>query len=181
MNFVPTYRRGIKLFRFCINNKLFPRNLLQVSGFWFIFAPAKQKYDGTIGAKMTPETTSGIIYALTFEVCKRPHYTISGGTPVEFFMLLLHETCQRSHHTNSGGHPVEPIRPRCKSLFLFSDREGCRFSCIYWQRFWWPWGISGSEYRPKGYVWKRGTPLSVRGDGSLREDETVLKSISLSA
>ena len=58
-----------------------------------------------MGAKMTPEITSGIIYAHTSE------------------------TCQRSHYTNSGGHPVELYVLMTKSI-LFSDREGCRFPCL---------------------------------------------------
>lgn len=33
---------------------------------------------------MTPEITSGIIYANTFETCQRSHYTISGGHPYRY-------------------------------------------------------------------------------------------------
>ena len=47
--------------------------------------------------------TQGIFYAHTSEVCKRPHYTNSGGTPVD-------------------------ISPRTKSI-TFRDREGYRFLC----------------------------------------------------
>jgi len=42
----------------------FSRNRLQVSGFCFIFALAKQKSTIVARAMMTPEITSGIIYAL---------------------------------------------------------------------------------------------------------------------
>ena len=49
--------------------------------------------------------TQGIFYAHTSEVCQRPHYT------------------------NSGGHPVD-ISPRTKSI-MFRDREGCRFLCLW--------------------------------------------------
>ena len=33
---------------------------------------------------MTPEITSGIIYANTFETCQRSLYAISGGHPVRY-------------------------------------------------------------------------------------------------
>ena len=43
-------------------------------------------------AMMTPEITSGIIYADTSETCQRSHYTISGGTPVELHVLATKST-----------------------------------------------------------------------------------------
>ena len=41
---------------------------------------------------MTPEITSGIIYALTFETCQRSHQAIGGCTPVEYTVLETKST-----------------------------------------------------------------------------------------
>ena len=49
--------------------------------------------------------SSGIIYAHTSETCKRSRYTISGGHPVELYVLVMKST-------------------------LFRDREGCRSLCL---------------------------------------------------
>ena len=54
--------------------------------FFRTFAIAKHVMNIT-RAMMTPEITSGIIYANTSETCQRSHYTISGGHPVEITSL----------------------------------------------------------------------------------------------
>jgi len=50
--------------------------------FFRTFAIAKLDMTRVMWAMMTPEITSGIIYADTSETRQRSHYTISGGHPV---------------------------------------------------------------------------------------------------
>ena len=79
---------------------------MEVSGFFLTFAIAKRnRAIRSGGGVRRPSNDSGhFLCSLTLSRTHAPHYT------------------------NSGGHPVD-ISPRTKSI-TFSDREGCRFLCL---------------------------------------------------
>lgn len=61
--------------------KKFPKSLAGF-GILLYLCHRETKVTEVTWAMMTPEITSGIIYADTSETCQRSHYTISGGHPV---------------------------------------------------------------------------------------------------
>ena len=67
---------------------IFSRNLLQVSGFLFTFALAKLKIVICLRAVQDAQSrNSGHFYCLILLRTHDPRLTISGGTPVEVYVL----------------------------------------------------------------------------------------------